>query len=158
MKLLLRSITFLVGVFASTAALAQAPAGATGQCKDNSFTTAAKKWQACSGHKGVQTWYADGKSATAPASAGTSAPAAPPVAPVTPVDASTSRATHEATSARTTAASGGGPGMVWVNTATNVYHCPGGTFYGKTKEGKYMTEADAKSAGARPDRGKVCGK
>ncbi len=151
MKTFLATITFLVGAIASTAAFAQAPAGATGQCKDNSYTTAAKKWQACSGHKGVQAWYADGKATASPASV---AAPAPTQAAATP----TSGAKGGPAAARTTAAPGGGLGMVWVNTATNVYHCPGGTFYGKTKDGKYMTEADAKSAGARPDRGKVCGK
>ena len=60
--------------------------------------------------------------------------------------------------AATPQAPGGGPGMVWVNTDTKVYHCAGSTFYGKTEAGKYMTEADAKAAGARPDRGKVCSK
>jgi hypothetical protein len=38
-------------------------------------------------------------------------------------------------------------GMVWVNTATGVYHMEGTKFYGKTKKGKYMTEADAQKAG-----------
>jgi hypothetical protein len=38
-------------------------------------------------------------------------------------------------------------GTVWVNTASGVYHKPGSRYYGKTKQGKYMTEADAIKAG-----------
>jgi hypothetical protein len=37
-------------------------------------------------------------------------------------------------------------GMVWVNTDSGVYH-KGGRWYGKTKTGKFMSEADAKAAG-----------
>jgi hypothetical protein len=40
-----------------------------------------------------------------------------------------------------------GRGMVWVNTESGVYHKPGTRYYGKTKQGKYMTEADAIKAG-----------
>lgn len=36
---------------------------------------------------------------------------------------------------------------VWVNTDSRIYHKPGTRWYGKTKHGKYMTEADAIKAG-----------
>ena len=37
-------------------------------------------------------------------------------------------------------------GKVWVNTESGVYH-KSGRWYGKTKQGKFMTEAEAKTAG-----------
>jgi Helix-hairpin-helix motif len=42
-----------------------------------------------------------------------------------------------------------GPGMVWVNTDSKVYHRQGDRFYGKTKHGKYMTESEAIQQGYR---------
>jgi hypothetical protein len=43
----------------------------------------------------------------------------------------------------TSRAPGGGHGKVWVNTETHVYHKEGSRFYGTTKKGKYMSEAEA---------------
>jgi hypothetical protein len=37
-------------------------------------------------------------------------------------------------------------GKVWVNLDSGIYH-KGGQWYGKTKNGKFMTEAEAKAAG-----------
>lgn len=42
-----------------------------------------------------------------------------------------------------------GSGMVWVNLDSGVYHHEGDRWYGKTKHGKYMSEADAQKAGYR---------
>ena len=44
---------------------------------------------------------------------------------------------------------GGGHGMVWVNTASGIFHREDDRWYGRTKEGKYMTEAQAVKAGFR---------
>jgi hypothetical protein len=147
---------------------ASAPAGSTGVCKDGSYTNAAKKAGACRGHKGVQQWYAADSPAasatTGKAGNNTAAAAAPTPAASTPASTPTPAAApahaskpSSSTSTNVAAAPGGGPGLVWVNSSTNVYHCSGSRYYGKTKEGKYMTEAQAKAAGAHPDHGKACG-
>jgi Protein of unknown function (DUF3761) len=137
-----------------------APAGTTGLCKDGTYSSAASKRGACSGHKGVKTWYAaaPSESGAASPSTTTTAPATSPAATPPPATV-TAPATAPAKSTYTppaTAAPGGGPGMVWVNSSSKVYHCQSDRWYGKTKNGAYMSEADAKAAGDRPDHGKPC--
>jgi hypothetical protein len=136
-----------------------APAGTTGKCKDGTFTSAPKKQGACRGHKGIDSWYAsEGAPASNPAKS--AAPAVAPVPAAVPKPASPSASApapvEKASSSAKIAAAGGGPGLVWVNTGTNFYHCYGTRYYGTTKAGKYMSEADAKAAGAHPDHGKAC--
>jgi len=138
---------------------ANAPAGTTGLCKDGSYSSAPSKRGACSGHKGVQTWYAAGAGA---ASGGAAATTAAPAPAATPAGASASgpamamKAKTSTSAPLANAAPGGGPGMVWVNTSSKVYHCQSDRYYGKTKNGAYMSEADAKAKGNRPDHGKAC--
>ena len=45
---------------------------------------------------------------------------------------------------------------VWVNTRSGVYHCPGTRYYGTTKNGAFMTQAEAQKQGNRPAYGKFC--
>ena len=76
----------------------------------------------------------------------------------TPLTASCKDGTNWTGAKRTGACRGhgGGPGMVWVNASTKVYHCSSDRYYGKTKSGSYMTESAAKSAGDKPAQGKTC--
>ena len=137
---------FLAAQVGAQQAPAGAPAGTTGLCNDGTYSGASKKG-ACRGHKGVKEWYG------APANsekggAGTSQTAPAPTANQAPEQSTPAATPNTATRAQ---APGGGAGMVWVNTATNVYHCPGTRYYGKTKAGTYMSEAEARAKGARPD-------
>ena len=59
--------------------------------------------------------------------------------------------------ATTVQADNGNPDVkVWVNTASGVYHCPGTRWYGATKQGEYMTQAEAQKKGYRPAYGRLC--
>jgi len=69
--------------------------------------------------------------------------------PKTPVSTSPAAVPVTAATGATTPAPGGGPGLVWVNTQTHVYHKEGSRFYGTTKKGKYVSEADAIKEGDR---------
>jgi hypothetical protein len=136
MRNLLLSIAVIAGVILPIGvAHAQSTATVTATCKDGTAFTGTKRAGACRGHGGVQSWG----EAASPANA-LSQPGAQP-APTT---------TQRATPAP------GGAGQVWVNTASKVYHCPGTRWYGKTKQGSYMSEAEARAQGGRPDHGKAC--
>ncbi|MBF3543437.1 hypothetical protein ISG24_38045, partial [Burkholderia pseudomallei] len=79
-----------------------------GLCKDGSFYSGASKKGACSGHKGLKTWYGASKAAAA------TAPAAAASAPAAASGASSPAAATKGT------APAGAPGQVWVNTDTKV--------------------------------------
>ena len=173
MKIMIRLMAIIAALFVSQLCMAQAPAGApagsTALCNDGSYFNGATKSGACRGHKGIKTWFGPAsavpaktttaKTASGPAPTPAPAPAAKPAAAEAPAPASaTKTASTKAASTPTTPAPGGGPGLVWVNTASNVYHCPGTRYYGTTKAGAYMTEDQAKAKGARADAGKPCTK
>ncbi|CAN2529876.1 hypothetical protein MGS313_PGAPTMP_004801 [Burkholderia pseudomallei] len=128
-------LCFSISSFAQ--APASAPLGTTGLCKDGSFYSGASKKGACSGHKGLKTWYGASKAAAASAPAAASGASSP-------------------AAATKGAAPAGAPGQVWVNTDTKVYHCATDKHYGKTKHGEYMSEAAAKAKGFRASHGKTC--
>lgn len=157
-------ISLLASVLLAATAMAQAPAaapaGSTGLCRDGSYWSGATKRGACHGHKGVQDWYAGAEApagSKAATTTGTSAvpPATTPSSTMPPV-ATPAAPLPKASAPAATQAVGGGAGQVWVNSSSKVYHCQSDRWYGKTKNGAYMSESDAVAKGNRPDHGKAC--
>jgi hypothetical protein len=149
----------------AAAASGAAPVSATGQCKDGTYYMGATKQGACRGHQGVKDWYGATTAPAAPVAAAAPAPAAAPaMAPARPAPAAPPAAPVAAAAAPAAArytkpevaAPGGGAGLVWANASSKVYHCQNDQWYGKTKQGAYMSEADAKAKGFHPDHGKAC--
>jgi hypothetical protein len=55
------------------------------------------------------------------------------------------------------APAGGSEAKVWINTGSQVYHCPGSRYYGATKRGRFASESEAVRMGSRPAYGQRCG-
>jgi DNA uptake protein ComE-like DNA-binding protein len=90
-------------------------------------------------HRSSSTAASDAPAPSNPPASSSAAPAAPaPAASAPPAAKSAPQAQPSP-----------GSGMVWVNLDSGVYHKEGTRYYGKTKNGKYMSEADAIKAGYR---------
>jgi len=91
-------------------------------------------------------------SSTAAKPAAPASPSATPAAQAAPASSGNTAAPKTTTKAAAGKASSPeiaaakASGKVWVNTESGVYH-KSGRWYGKTKAGKFMTEAEAKAAG-----------
>ena len=134
MRRALLSFALITGVILGLGAVrAQDANTVSATCKDGTSFTGATRSGACRGHGGVQSWGA-----------------ATPAGPAAP----SSQRTPEMSKRAPPPIFGGG--RVWVNTDSNVYHCPGSRCYGKTKQGSYMSERQAQAQGAKPDHGRAC--
>jgi hypothetical protein len=176
MRCTMRTMLLAAGMLASAvcqaAPPADAPAGTTGLCKDGTYWDGATKKGACKGHKGVKEWYAAkdakaDKAEKAKSAKAEKAEKADKMGKAEKADkmgmAEKSDKMEKADKAdkmekaeARAAAPGGGAGKVWVNTDSKVYHCQDDRWYGKTKQGEYMSEAEANAKGFHADHGKAC--
>src|SRR2546426_1298473 len=72
-----------------------------------------------------------------------------PQAPASRPDSAKASSNKSAAPSASEIAAAKASGKVWVNLDTGIFH-KGGRWYGKTKNGKFMTAEEAKKAGYRP--------
>ena len=87
--------------------------------------------------------------ASKPSPTAKATPAAAPTPASAPPSAPAAKTTKTVAASTPQPAPPPGSGQVWVNLETKIYHKEGDRYYGKTKKGKYMPEADAIKAGYR---------
>lgn len=147
--------TFAAAAMTLFAFAAQAQEAVTATCKDGTTYSSARRSGACRGHGGVASFGAEAAPATA--SAPTQSPTAPPATvPQARMPTATPAPASAPLPRPSTNAAAPGPGQVWVNSSSKVYHCSGDRYFGNTKRGAYMGEREAIAAGNRPDHGKAC--
>jgi cytoskeletal protein RodZ len=137
-------VTFLLAIaIFGLNAMAQNDASQTATSTTAATTKKSKKAKSSEANGGV--------TSTAPATSSKSTAAtSSPTASTTPATSKTAESkTSKKASTPVQAQTPPQPGMVWVNTASGTYH-KSGRWYGKTKEGKFMVEADAVKAGYKP--------
>ena len=99
-----------------------------------------------------------GSSESSDPTAAPSSPAKPAAKPSTSSDQGTKSSEQGTAKSEETANSGETAqappekGMVWVNLDSGIYHREGDRWYGKTRHGKFMSEADAQKAGYRASK------
>jgi hypothetical protein len=134
--------------YSSVADLSKAGIGAR-QIQQISPMVTVKGGRVGSGPATVATPNGPKMAPSAPMSPSVTAPKVPPSMPTSVSGNAASKGTP--TVAYTAPPS---PGMVWVNKETKVFHKQGDRWYGRTKQGAYMTEADAIKGGYRASKEK----
>jgi hypothetical protein len=132
----------------ATAAAAESPAAASptpakqrGSKKKEAITATTASPVAASPSPAKRSWFQPKTASPTPVAA---------TSPV--VNTSKTAKTTKPVESSGTPAGGSGPGMVWVNTETHVYHKEGSQWYGRTQHGKYMREQDAIKEGDHADK------
>src|SRR3989449_9568061 len=74
-----------------------------------------------------------------------------PTTPTTTTKTTKKKTTSAASASASEIAAAKAKGEVWVNLDTGIYH-KGGRWYGKTKNGKFMTQQEAKAAGYKESK------
>jgi hypothetical protein len=126
-------LRLITGITVVALGLAIAPVSMHAQDTDTTATKAKRKRKSKAA--------ADTSATATPAPASTPAAAAPPASPAKKAAPAPINNASDGDIASAKAS-----GKVWVNTESGVYH-KGGRWYGKTKQGKFMSEDDAKKAG-----------